>query len=187
MPIPSHLIEKANKIRCLICDVDGVLTDGVICMTAEGTELRSFHVHDGMGLKFLMNSGIEVAVITTSKVPVIDHRMKQLGISHYYRGQVNKLAAYQDLKQKLGFTDEEFAYIGDDWPDWEIMKQVGLSIAVGDAVEKVAKLADWKTHKPGGRGAVREVCEALMMLKNSGEKALETYLSRSAHSSEALQ
>lgn len=168
--------EKAAHIRCLICDVDGVLTDGNIYMMADGSELRSFHVHDGMGLKFLMNSGIQVAIITTSKVSVIDHRMKQLGITHYYRGQVNKISAYEHLKQTLQLSDQAFAYIGDDLPDWEIMQQVGLSIAVGDAVEAVAKKADWVTHKNGGHGAVREVCDALMAFNNTTELALKTYL-----------
>lgn len=177
MPITTaELQEKASHIRCLICDVDGVLTDGNIYMMADGSELRTFHVHDGMGLKFLMNSGIQVAIITTSKVSVIDHRMKQLGITHYYRGQVNKLAAYEHLKQTLQLPDYAFAYIGDDLPDWEIMQQVGLSIAVGDAVDAVAQKADWHTQKKGGHGAVREVCDALMAFNNTTELALRAYL-----------
>ena len=187
---PEHLQEKAKKIRCLICDVDGVLTNGLIYMTAESTELRAFHVHDGMGLKLLMASGIDVAVITTSRVSVIDHRMNQLGIKHYYRGQVNKVAAFDDLKKKLNLENHEFAYIGDDLPDWEIMKQVGLSIAVANAVERVAHLADWKTTKKGGAGAVREACEAFMALNNTTELALERYLGTSVSEklpSEAFQ
>ncbi len=185
--LPKHLIEKAKKIRAVICDVDGVLTNGTIFMTAEGTECRAFHVHDGMGLKFLMASGIHVAVITTSRVPVIDNRMRQLGIQHYYRGQVSKVAAYEDLKQKLQLQDDEFAYIGDDLPDWEIMKQVGLSVAVADAVPQIARLANWTTTQKGGAGAVRELCDALLTLNETGEQALKHYLSTSAHASEALQ
>lgn len=184
---PDHLFEKAKKIRCLICDVDGVLTNGTIFMTAEGTEARSFHVHDGMGLKFLMASGIHVAIITTSRVPVIDHRMRQLGIEYYYRGQVSKIAAYEDLKQKLQLNDEAFAYIGDDLPDWEIMKNVGLSIAVSDAVPQIARSADWKTTQKGGSGAVREVCDALLALNQTEELALKKYLNTSPKSSEAFQ
>ncbi len=184
---PNHLLEKAKKIRCLICDVDGVLTDGTIFMTAEGTESRSFHVHDGMGLKFLMASGIQVAIITTSRVPVVDHRMRQLGIQHYYRGQISKIAAFEALKQKLQLPEEAFAYVGDDLPDWEIMQKVGLSIAVANAVPQVAHLADWKVSKPGGAGAVREVCDALLALNQTSELALKHYLGSSAESSEAFQ
>lgn len=184
---PKQLIEKAKKIRAVICDVDGVLTNGTIFMTAEGTECRAFHVHDGMGLKFLMASGIHVAVITTSRVSVIDHRMRQLGIQHYYRGQVSKVAAYEDLKQKLQMKDEAFAYIGDDLPDWEIMKQVGLSVAVADAVPQIRQLANWTTTNKGGAGAVRELCDALLTLNETGEEALKHYLNTSPHASEALQ
>lgn len=185
--IPEHLIEKAKRIKCLICDIDGVLTNGYIYMTAEGTELRAFHVHDGMGLKFLMASGIHVAVITTSRVAVIDNRMKQLGIQHYYRGQVSKVAAYEDLKKKLSLTDEAFAYIGDDLPDWSVMKQVGLSIAVSNAVDKIRDLADWTVSKKGGKGAVREVSDALLLLNKTEDLALEKYLNSPHSASEALQ
>jgi 3-deoxy-D-manno-octulosonate 8-phosphate phosphatase (KDO 8-P phosphatase) len=184
---PEHLIEKAKKIQCLICDVDGVLTNGTIVMDAEGKESRAFHVHDGMGLKFLMASGIHVAIITTSRVPVIDYRMRQLGIQHYYRGQVSKITAYNDLKRKLTLDDEAFAYIGDDLPDWEIMKNVGLSIAVSDAVPSIARLADWKTNKIGGYGAVREVCDALLALNQTEDLALKKYLDTHPTSSEAMQ
>ena len=187
MAIPSHLIEKAKQIKCVICDVDGVLTNGMIYMTAEGAELRAFHVHDGMGLKFLMASGIQVAIITTSRVPVIDNRMKQLGIQHYYRGQVSKTAAYEDLKKKLKLQDHEFAYIGDDLPDWEVMKQVGLSVAVSNAVDKIRELADWTVSRKGGNGGVRELCDALLMLNKSEDSALNTYLNSPHPASEALQ
>jgi len=178
--IANDLIKKkSSKIQCLICDVDGVLTDGYIDMACDGSESRVFHVHDGMGLKFLMFSGIQVAIITTSKVPVIDHRMKQLGITHYYRGQVSKIAAYQNLKEKLQLPDEAFAYIGDDLPDWEIMQHVGLSIAVADAVDPLIQRADWVTQKKGGRGAVREVCDTLMQWNQTTDKALQIYLNQS--------
>src|SRR6478672_1332336 len=120
----NELLEKAKKIKCLICDVDGVLTDGSLYLDNYGNELKAFQVQDGMGLKLLMAAGIEVAVITTSRNAVIDHRMKQLGITHYYKGQVDKRSAYEQLKNTLGFDHEEFAYVGDDLPDLPIIKQV---------------------------------------------------------------
>jgi len=174
--LSSHIIEKIKPIKCLICDVDGVLTNGILYMADDGSELKAFHVHDGMGLKFLMKSGIHVAVITTSQTALIDHRMKQLGIQHYYKGQVSKLEAYKDLKEKLQLQDHEFAYIGDDWPDWEVMEKVGLKITVADATTKIQQLADWKTEKKGGLGAVREVCEAFMAVHNTENLALIRYL-----------
>src|SRR6476620_819516 len=97
----NELIEKARKIKCLISDVDGVLTDGYLYLDNHGNELKAFQVQDGMGLKLLMAAGVEVAVITTSVNAVIDHRMKQLGIQHYFKGQVDKQAAFQELKERL--------------------------------------------------------------------------------------
>ena len=101
----NELIEKAKLIKCLICDVDGVLSDGLLHLDNLGNELKSFHVQDGMGLKLLMSAGIEVAVITTAINTVVDHRMKQLGIRLYYKGQVDKREAYQQLKQALAFEE----------------------------------------------------------------------------------
>lgn len=172
----NELIEKAQKVRCVICDIDGVLTDGLLYIANNGNELKTFNVQDGMGLKLLLAAGIEVAVITTSVNRVVDHRMKQLGIQYYYTGQLNKCSAYDDLKKQLGFADEQFAYIGDDLPDLDIMKQVGLSIAVANAVRQVKEFAYWQTEKPGGNGAVREACDLILNAQGKEQAALENYL-----------
>ncbi len=116
----NELIERAKKIKCLISDVDGVLTDGSLFIDNFGNELKTFQVQDGMGLKLLMAAGIEVAVITTSRNAVIDHRMKQLGIHHYYTGQVDKRDAYNKIKESLAFEDHQIAYVGDDLPDFPL-------------------------------------------------------------------
>ena len=172
----SELIEKAKKIKCLICDVDGVLTDGSLYLDAAGNELKSFQVLDGVGLKLLMYAGIEVAVITGSTTAIIDHRMQQLKIQHYFKGQVNKQQAYQTLKTRLGLADEAFAYVGDDLPDLPIIRQVGLGIAVPNAVEQVKACAMWQTTKAGGHGGVREVCDFILHAQNKFELALDRYL-----------
>ncbi|KTC84068.1 KdsC family phosphatase [Legionella brunensis] len=173
----NELIEKAKKIKCLICDVDGVLTDGLLYLDNHGNELKAFHVQDGMGLKLLMAAGIQVAVITTSVNAVIDHRMKQLGIQHYFTGQVDKQNAFAQLKTRLRFNSDEFAYIGDDLPDLPIIQQVGLGVAVANAVRQVKEFAAWQTGQTGGRGAVREVCELILSAQNKQEIALSRYLS----------
>lgn len=142
-----------------------------------GNELKTFHVQDGMGLKLLMSAGIEVAIITTSVNAVIDHRMKQLGVQHYFTGQVDKRNAFEQLKQRLGFEDKEFAYVGDDLPDLPIIQQVGLGVAVANAVRQVKEYAAWQTEQTGGRGAVREVCELILNAQNKQEIALTRYLS----------
>lgn len=176
----TELLEKAKKIRCVICDIDGVLTDGLIYIDNHGNELKAFNIQDGMGIKLLMAAGIEVAVITTSRNAVIDHRMQQLGIHHYFKGQVDKQLAYQQLKSQLGLNDEAFAYIGDDLPDIAIIRQVGLGVAVSNAVNQVKEFAIWHTQAHGGRGAVREVCDFILNAQNKQDEALNGYLSAEA-------
>lgn len=172
----NSLLEKAKKIKCLISDVDGVLTDGLLFLDNNGNELKAFHVQDGMGLKLLMAAGIEVAVITTSQNKVIDHRMQQLGIQHYFKGQVDKREAYKNLKETLGLEHDEFAYVGDDLPDLPLIQQVGLGVAVANAVSQVKEFADWVTEQQGGRGAVREVCELILNAQDKQDIALSRYL-----------
>ena len=173
----QELTELAKKIKCVICDVDGVLTEGHIFIDNHGNELKAFNIQDGFGLKLLMSAGIEVAVITGSQNAVIDHRMQQLGIRHYFKGQINKQSAYDELKLRLNLTDEQFAYIGDDLPDLAIMKQVGFSVAVANAVRQVKEYATWSTEFHGGRGAVREACDFILNAQNKHDIALERFLS----------
>ncbi|MDP3561874.1 MAG: 3-deoxy-manno-octulosonate-8-phosphatase KdsC [Legionellaceae bacterium] len=172
----NNLIEKAKKIKCLICDIDGVLTDGLIFIDNHGNELKGFNIQDGFGLKLLMSAGIEVAVITGSVNEVINHRMAQLGITHYFKGQINKKQAYQELKSRLNLTDEAFAYIGDDLPDLLVMTQVGFSIAVANAVKSVKEKADWNTELPGGRGGVREACDFILNAQGMMDTAVARFL-----------
>lgn len=172
----NQLLEKAKQIKCVICDVDGVLTEGFLHIDNHGNELKTFHVQDGMGLKFLMAAGIEVAVITTSVNAVIDHRMNQLGIKRYYKGQVDKRQAYQQLKQDLGLEDCQFAYIGDDLPDLPLIQTVGFGVAVANAVPLVHQSACWQTSLPGGKGGVREVCDFILLAQDKTELALQEYL-----------
>ncbi|MDP1602433.1 MAG: HAD-IIIA family hydrolase [Legionella sp.] len=171
----NNLLTKAKKIKCVVCDVDGVLTDGLLFLDNHGNELKAFHVQDGMGLKLLMAAGIEVAVITTARNAVVDHRMQQLGIKHYFKGQVDKRQAFNELKDRLGFANDEFAYVGDDLPDLAIIKQVGLGVAVANAVASVKEFAAWETLQQGGRGAVREVCDLILKAQNLEEIALSAY------------
>ena len=172
----NTLLEKAQQIRCLICDVDGVLTNGLLYLGDDDKELKAFHIQDGMGLKLLMSAGIEVAVITTSRNNVIEHRMRQLGITHYFTGQVDKRNAYAELKTRLGFTNEQFAYAGDDLPDLPIIQQVGLGVAVANAVPQVKEFAAWITAKQGGEGAVREICDLILEAQQKMQIGLEKYL-----------
>lgn len=156
----------AKKIKLLICDIDGVLTDGGLYFDYNGNELKRFYAQDGHGLKTLMQFGIEVAVISARKTPAVEHRMKNLGIKHYYQGQSNKTKSLYDLLTKLKLKADEVAYVGDDVIDLTVMRQVGLPIAVDNAVESIKPYAKLITKKQGGNGAVREVCDFL--LKSQG-------------------
>lgn len=172
----TTLEQRAQSIQLLISDVDGVLTDGCLYYLDDGSQMKAFNVQDGMGLKLLMHAGIEVAVITASTTALIDKRMQSLGIKHYYKGQISKLAAFHEISARLNIKAENIAYIGDDVPDLPVMRQVGLSIAVANAVPHVREHADMVTQLPGGQGAVREACEFIMAAQNNGEEALERYL-----------
>lgn len=170
------LLEKAKLIRCLISDVDGVLTDGRIYVDSNNNDTKAFHVHDGMGIKLLMAAGIEIGVITTSQTLNIDLRMKQLGIQHYFKGQVNKLKAFEEIKNCLGFEDHEIAYIGDDLPDLPLIQRAGFGVAVANALPQVKEFATFVTEKKGGKGAVREVCDLILTAQNKQNLAITRYL-----------
>ncbi len=173
----NHLLEKAKEIRCLICDVDGVLTDGLLYVDPDGNELKAFHVQDGLGLKLLMAAEIHVAIITTCPNTIIDERVKQLGISLYFKGQIDKRTAFKTIKERLNLENAQIAYVGDDLPDLAIIQQVGLGVAVANAVQQVKNAAIWQTEQKGGRGAVREVCEFILNAQQKQDIALSNYLS----------
>ncbi len=164
----AHL--KAKKIKLLICDVDGVLTDGGLYFDASGNELKRFNAQDGHGLKMLLQFGIEVAVVSARKAKAVEHRMHDLGIKHYYQQQSDKKQVLNKLLKKLKLKLEEIAYIGDDMLDLPIMQQVGLAIAVNNAVDKIKTHAHVITAKNGGNGAVREVCDLLLKTQGLDKK-----------------
>jgi 3-deoxy-D-manno-octulosonate 8-phosphate phosphatase (KDO 8-P phosphatase) len=170
------ILKKAADIRLVIFDVDGVLTDGSIYLGSNGEELKAFNIKDGLGMKLLQNSGVQIAIITGRSSQLVANRMQELGIQHLYQGQKEKLPAYQQLKQALGLEDRQIAYVGDDLIDLPLMLRTGLSVAVADAHALVKEHAHWQTHLPGGRGAAREVCELIMEAQGTLEPALESYL-----------
>ncbi|MGV7962976.1 3-deoxy-manno-octulosonate-8-phosphatase KdsC [Photorhabdus tasmaniensis] len=170
-PVNKDIIEKAGRIRLLICDVDGVMSDGLIYMGNNGEELKTFNVRDGYGIRCLITSGIEVAIITGRKAKLLEDRANTLGITHLYQGQSDKVLAYRELLDKLGLTPEQVAYIGDDLIDWPVMEQVGLSVAVADAHPLLLPKAHYVTRIAGGRGAVRELCDLVLFAQNKLEEA----------------
>ena len=158
----KDILEKAARIRLLIFDVDGVLTDGSLFLGDDGQEYKAFHSRDGHGIKMLLSHGVEVAIITGRTSEVVKHRMANLGVRRLYQGQHDKTVAFQELLAELGMDAEQVAYVGDDVVDLPVMRRVGLAIAVQDAHPLVKKHAHWQTPNGGGRGAARDVCEMLL-------------------------
>jgi len=175
-PDIQPIIDKAKKLKLLILDVDGVLTDGKLFFDNEGNEYKTFHARDGHGIKLLRQTGVEVAVISGRKSNSVLLRMNSLGIQHIYQGHEDKRAAFYDLLAKIGITAEEAAHVGDDLLDLPIMVRVGLAIAVNDANFAVKEHAHWCTSALGGNGAVREVCDFIMKAQGNYNDVLSNYL-----------
>ena len=172
----KDILERAARIRLLIFDVDGVLTDGSLFLGDDGQEYKAFHSQDGHGIKMLQKHGVRCAIITGRTSQVVEHRMRNLGIDLLYQGKLEKLPAYEELIDKLGVSAEQTAYVGDDVVDLPIMRRVGLAIAVQDAHPLVVRHSHWQTPTGGGRGAARDVCEMLMEAHGVLEQELDRYL-----------
>ena len=157
----------ADKIRLLILDVDGVLTDGRIIISEKGVETKEFNAKDGLGIKMLMKAGIEVSIVSSRRSKALEYRARDLGIGDIYLGVDDKGLLCQKMIHKKGLTRNQVCCIGDDLPDIAMFKQVDLPVAVADAAEEVREAAKYVTRKRGGHGAVREICE--LILKAQGK------------------
>ncbi|MGI9305459.1 MAG: KdsC family phosphatase [Gammaproteobacteria bacterium] len=171
----NDIDDKAGRIRLLVLDVDGVLTDGKLYFTADGHELKAFDVKDGHGMVMLQTSGVKIAVITGRESALVTHRMSELGIEHVLQGRKNKARALDELLDELGLEAEQAAFVGDDVVDLPAMRRAGVAIAVADAHKQVIQLADWVTVNNGGNGAAREVCEAIMTAQGTLGEAMKCY------------
>jgi len=158
----ADIRERAAKIKLVIFDVDGVLTDGTFFLDGEGREYKAFHARDGLGLNLLRQTGVEVAVISGRTSASVSQRMAGLGIGHVFQGQQDKLSAFEALREELGLEPAQIAHVGDDLPDLPLLRRVGLAVAVADAHPAVLPFAHWVTDRPGGAGAAREVCDLIM-------------------------
>ncbi len=170
MNVRSHnnkgIREKARKIKLLVLDVDGVMTDGSIILDNEGNEFKRFHVRDGHGIKMIQKAGITVVIITGRKSKVVDIRARELGIREVHQKIFRKSAVFDQMLKKYACKDENAAFMGDDIVDQELLKRAGLTAAPADAEEEAKKLADIVMKRGGGRGAVREFID--LILKSSG-------------------
>jgi 3-deoxy-D-manno-octulosonate 8-phosphate phosphatase (KDO 8-P phosphatase) len=177
----NNLTQKIHKIRMIVCDVDGVLTDGKLYLTESGEQVKAFHFRDGMGIIVAKRAGILVAFVSAKSSAILRSRATELGVELVEDGAGDKKeTALQKVVARAGVSLEEVAYVGDDLNDLAPMGLVGLSVAVGDAAQEVKEAADIVTQHPGGAGAVREIIEMLLKEQGSWEKVLASYRGRSA-------
>jgi 3-deoxy-D-manno-octulosonate 8-phosphate phosphatase (KDO 8-P phosphatase) len=169
-PGARQLIKKAKQIRYLLLDVDGVMTNGMLFFDENGNELKSFSVYDGHGIVLLRSADIRVGILSGRTSPVVTWRAKELRIEDVYQGVFDKITAYETILKKHRLQDDEVAYIGDDLIDLPILRKVGLSVAVPNAVDLVKKEVDWVTSRRGGEGAVREVIDFILSVQTERGK-----------------
>jgi 3-deoxy-D-manno-octulosonate 8-phosphate phosphatase (KDO 8-P phosphatase) len=168
-------LERARQIRMVIFDVDGVLTDGSLCVSDDGREYKAFYARDGLGMQMLLATGVTIGIITGKTSQIVTHRMRMLGIQHVLQGKLDKLPAFQQLCAELQLEPYQVAYVGDDVNDLPVMQEVGLAIAVADAHPRILEVSHWQTTIHGGRGAAREVCEFIMEAQDTLIAQLSRY------------
>ncbi len=169
--------KKLSGIKLLLLDVDGVLTDGRITYTDSGEQIKQFNVKDGLGMRLLMDAGVDVGIITARKSKALAHRCNDLGIRLLYDGIKDKCAALKTISQKTGVDISHIAFAGDDLIDIPVLTRVGVSFCVADASEEVKTQSDVVTTCNGGFGAVREICEQILKAKSLWDSIVKKYLS----------
>jgi 3-deoxy-D-manno-octulosonate 8-phosphate phosphatase (KDO 8-P phosphatase) len=167
---------SASRIKLLLLDVDGVLTDGRLFFNNQGDEYKAFNTLDGHGIKMLQKSGVKVGIITGRTSNLVAKRASDLGIGILIQGREDKWLALQDILRDHPLSLTEIAFMGDDWPDLAVMCRVGLALAPANAHPSVAERAHWQSQARGGEGAVREACDLIMHAQGTFAKVLNVYL-----------
>lgn len=174
--VTSEQRARAAKVKLLALDVDGTLSDGRLWFTSDGKEIKAFHVLDGLGMKLLRENNIEVALITARESPVVQARARELGLRHVYQGSRDKLDSLNHLCQALSIKHEQVAYMGDDLPDLPVLRVAGFAAAPANAHPWVRDYAHWHSHAGGGEGAVRELCDIILLAQGKVEGLLRRFL-----------
>ena len=159
---PRTLNAKLRRIRMLLLDVDGVMTDGGLYYSADGVELKRFHAHDGYGVVLAHRHGLKIGLISGRTTPIVNARAAVLRIDDVIQGSEDKVSAMRTIQQKYGFADEEFAFVGDELFDMPLLQTVGFSAAPRNARKEVKSIVDYVTAVEGGDGAVREIIELIL-------------------------
>jgi len=173
--IPPKVVAAAKKIKLLLLDVDGVLTDGKLYYGNSGEEMKAFNIQDGLGIKLLQKGGVQVGIITGRMSKLLQRRADELGIDPLIQGREDKLIALNELLQNMHIDMDEIAFMGDDLPDLAVMRDVGLGITPANGSSSNAKQADWQTTNGGGQGAVREVAEMILDAQDKLQTILAGY------------
>jgi len=177
--VNEELLARAARVRVLIMDVDGVMTDGTYWQVPDGkggmVETKAFDSQDGIALKWLREAGIAGGVITGRDSPAVEERARSAGFTHIYQGHVEKVPILEEIIEKAGVSADQVAYVGDDYTDVVIMHRVGLAVATANAKPEVKAEAHFVTTVPGGRGAIREVVELLLRAQGRWEAILDHY------------
>jgi 3-deoxy-D-manno-octulosonate 8-phosphate phosphatase (KDO 8-P phosphatase) len=172
---PTESFTRAGQVKVMIFDVDGVLTDGSLTYDANGEITKTFFVLDGLGIQLLNKTGIATAIISARTSPIVIKRAADLGIKHVYQGIHDKRVAFQKLMEETGVTADQCGYIGDDVIDLPLLLQVGFAVTVPTGHPEVQQRVHYVTKAPGGRGAVREVCDMVMRAQGTYDQALAQY------------
>ncbi len=174
--LPQEIINKAQHIKILVLDVDGVLSDGKLYFSDTGMEIKAFSTLDGQGIKLLQKSGIEVALITGRDSSIVSQRAKELGITTLVQGREEKLIELDKILSEKDLSYTETAYIGDDLPDLACIRRAALGITVPNANPTIIEHASYCTQKLGGHGAVREICDLILKAQNKFDSAIASYM-----------
>ena len=173
---PKNWKKRAQNIRLLLLDVDGVLTDGRIAYDEAGREIKFFDVKDGQGIKFLQRGGIEVGILSSRESRAVGKRAEELGIRLVRQKVRDKQEELVAIERERKLRGEEIAFVGDDWVDPPLFSRVGLAVAVANSIPELKKKAHYITRSPGGCGAVREIGEAILKVQGKWEQVTKKYL-----------
>lgn len=173
----ADLVSRLRRLRLMAFDVDGVLTDGRLWYTEDGGEMKAFDARDGHGLKMLRDGGLKIAIITSRRSAIVDRRARELGVHYCFQGVPAKLPTFNELRAELGVAEDCAGYMGDDLLDLPVLLRAGFAASVPDAPAAVRDRAHWISSRPGGRGAVREVCELILSAQGQLDRLTAEYLS----------
>lgn len=177
LKISAALKKRAAKIKVVLMDVDGTITDGSVSLLSQpdgsALELKTFDAHDGQGISLARTAGLRMGVITGRESAALRRRMQELSVEFVYERQPHKIAAYEEVLKKAGVAEDEVAFLGDDLPDLTVMRRVGLAVAVGNAAPEVQDAAHYTTIRNGGKGAARELVELILKSKGTWDEMID--------------